>query len=184
MIKAVHTPDNKYRVTVTNDTNVERPWQWLDTFGIYTVRHARYYDKIEQDYRDNNEALLAIQENSANDEQFDLGIETHFKRAGLHFKRVALQGYSQGEWLDCVIYSDEEFIIMDMAHTLQQWWRGDVYVLTVEKSVTYANVDDSTDTIEQWQYVDSASGYYLNDDELDDDAEILALVDDLIPDNN
>ena len=184
MIKAVHTPDNKYRVTVDYDLCVDLPWNWLDTFGIYTVRHARGLSAIEQDWQGHNAALVEIQDNSANDEQFDLGIETHFKRAGLHFIRVALQGNSQGEWLDCVFYSDEEFIIKDMSYVIRQWFKGEVYVLTVEKSVTYANVDDANDTIEQWQYVESVGGYYLNDDELDDDAEILAVVDDLIPDNN
>ena len=103
----------------------------------------------------------------ADEEALESAIVRHCLRAGRNAKRLTLTGSSQGEWLEGVYAWDVG--TGDASETLQKWFEGSVYNVTLERAVTYARVDvsnsvavaDMTDTLTHWDCMYSLSGCYL-----------------------
>lgn len=73
---------------------------------------------------------------------------------------VTLQGYSQGEWADAVIFTKEEIDFGGLVENVRTWWRGDVYDLFVQYRKIYTATDGAT--IERWEDVeDTRNSLYL-----------------------
>jgi hypothetical protein len=66
-------------------------------------------------------------------------ITKHLTRAGFDCTFADLRGYSQGEWLDAVIYAKAGDITdwAGVAEEADAWFRGDVYSLHLERLETY-----------------------------------------------
>ena len=75
-------------------------------------------------------------------------IGTHFEAfKDISWLMVSFTGYSQGDWLEAVIYSDEGYGVADLkdvAEDLENIWRGECYVVSIEKPKVYTATDGST----------------------------------------
>lgn len=91
-------------------------------------------------------------------------ISTHLSRHGYTFKVLTSHGYSQSDWLDCVVYLDHTVtgteeadrlgVLEDLLDTWEAWLWGDSYLLQVEQLVTYRA--EGFPELTEWLPVDSA----------------------------
>jgi hypothetical protein len=81
--------------------------------------------------------------------------------SGVIARRITLQGYSQSEWADAIVYAKSNDLILDSAiESIRAWWRGDVYDLQAQYKKEYTAADG--ETIERWlDYDDARCGGYL-----------------------
>jgi hypothetical protein len=74
-----------------------------------------------------------------------------------------VRGYSQGEWLDVFVYcpsADAENLPAYLAE-FENYFRGDVYNVTFQRSKVFTAADGETVTI--WQDVDTIGGFITDD---------------------
>ena len=111
-----------------------------------------------------------IEEHADDADDVGAALIRHFQRNGWHASVESWTGYSQGDWLEYVIATPDNYL-PSLVDTLGHWLSGDVYVLSAEELVTWRN--DAGDTWETWEMIESVSGIYS---ELWNDAEILSEV--------
>jgi hypothetical protein len=90
-------------------------------------------------------------------------IRKHLTRAGFDCTFAELRGYSQGEWLDAVIYA-KAGDVGDWAATVNEidaWFRGDVYTVTLERLEVYTST--SGNELTQWETIDALGGVILTE---------------------
>jgi hypothetical protein len=90
-------------------------------------------------------------------------IRKHLTRAGYDCTFAQLRGYSQGEWLDAVIYA-KAGDVGDWAATVDEvdaWFRGDVYTVTLERLEVYTST--SGNELTQWETIDALGGVILTE---------------------
>jgi hypothetical protein len=151
------------------------PFDWGVLF-VQTLRKDNYMSELTTD-DGHRSAIREIQENNPHTsydgysrERLDkrnewerAAITRHLTRAGYDCTFAELRGFSQGEWLDAVIYA-KAGEIRDLAETVDEinaWFRGDVYTLALEELVTYTAATGST--IERWEAEDSIGGVILTE---------------------
>jgi hypothetical protein len=158
-----------------DDWRQDGPFDWGFLF-VQTLRKDNGMSELTTDdgHRD---SIHEIQENNPHTsydgysrERLDkrnewerAAITRHLTRAGYDCTFAELRGYSQGEWLDAVIYA-KAGEITDLAETVEEinaWFRGDVYTLALEELVTYTAPNGST--IERWEAEDSIGGVILTE---------------------
>lgn len=67
---------------------------------------------------------------------------------------IHLTGYSQGEWITLV--ADRAKVNLDL---LKAYYRGDTYLVRLERLETFVNQLDPTSTLEEWLPVEDADNY-------------------------
>jgi hypothetical protein len=133
-----------------------------DCLGVISLRTARGYADIGQGTH--NTQLVAIRDKFFHEpDKARRAIELYLSLAGQHSRFVALQGYSQSDWADVIIYGDGDWIEHSIP-ALSDWWKGDVYLLSLQTKKTYANVADLDDRIDQWETIECVAGITLSDD--------------------
>lgn len=156
-----HAIDDNTRIAVYPDYQVECPTEyWGNDIGIFTVSQARDLSPLSVELDDINLRLANIQYNSSD---FSGALDKLFRRAEMNYRVLHLQGYSQGEWLEAIIYGTvDDDVLASTGRELDQWFKGDVYTLSLETLVTYASVADTSDTHTHWQAEESVSGVYVD----------------------
>ena len=157
----IHKINDTTRIRVDYDYGVECPVDnYGNDIGIFTLTAGHGIKILSNSIDDHNLRLANIQYNSSNLQE---ALDRHFTRAGMNYKIVHLQGYCQSEWAEVVMYSTMSFDVIDSyVDELKQWWKGDVYILTIETEVTYVNTNNSNDTHTHWEITDSISGIYID----------------------
>jgi hypothetical protein len=89
----------------------------------------------------------------------------YLRLSGIPYKRVSLQGYSQGEWCEGIAYLPEGLSrrwrkdgrerLDSLISTMEDWWRGDVYQVTSQELVTYHTADGKK-TYQRWEQVEDS----------------------------
>jgi hypothetical protein len=81
---------------------------------------------------------------------------------GVANRIVTLQGYSQGEWCEAVVYltdeataEDSQTQLANLVSVLESWWRGDVYRVERQYRQVYTHADGRE--IERWETDEDAS---------------------------
>lgn len=134
-----------------------------EDFGVYTISNARWHNHITQGplTDDLNRLSRAREYYDWDDDRFQRAIELYLAFRGLNHQFLTLQGYSQGEWHEVVVYGDYE--LKDSIRTLRDWYRGDVYVIALETLHVYTE-EATGQTIERWE-IEEAIGAVILDDE-------------------
>jgi hypothetical protein len=156
--------DDKTRAVAYMDTSAISLDEIVgDEFGVYTLNTARGYNHITQGpLTDELRRLERARDNySWDDDKFQDAIERYLAMAGMQHKAVTLQGYSQGEWAQVIVYG--EFDLAGSIKAMRDWWRGDVYLIALETLHIYTEADTG-DTIERW-LIDECMGGVILDDE-------------------
>jgi hypothetical protein len=130
-----------------------------DDLGVYTLDISRGYKDISQG--DYTEELGRLQDRLTRD-QWESGIGKYLATAGYTYKFVSLRGYSQGDWADVVIYTNDTYDLTASGEALDTWFKGDIFTVCLEKLETYTS--SSGNTIERWEIEDSIGCITFSDD--------------------
>lgn len=134
-----------------------------DGVGIFSLDEARGLRQINIGERESELANLVDSLDYVGISRRDSAdaLIKHLNRAGYNADVVTLQGYSQGEWANVIIYSEYE--LKPMIEEVMNIWRGDVYCLVLEKFDIWQNSDGQERGI--WDAVDSIGGIMLRSDQ-------------------
>lgn len=131
-----------------------------DDLGVYTLDISRGYKDIAQG--EYTKELGYLQDKLTRD-QWESGVGKYLALAGMTYKFVSLRGYSQGDWADVVIYTNDTYDLTASAEALDTWFKGDVYTVCLEKLHTYTE-SSTGQTIERWEIEDSIGCITFSDD--------------------
>lgn len=144
--------------------------------GCFPVRTARGLNGVFGDLETCDE-LMQISKDALLKADYDTDTPTedlikHLEGKGLEVLPVDLRGYSQGEWMDVLLWtSRDKYGLEDngpvarnflehVSSDLGCWFRGDVYTLAVEELVTYHGPNGKT--IVRWETVENVDPVYEN----------------------
>lgn len=131
-----------------------------DELGVYFMEPHREYNRHNQgDYT--NE--LGHLQNRIDRDQEQSAIGKYLTLAGMKYKFVSLRGYSQSEWAEVVIYTNEDYDLNASAEALDTWFKGDIFTVCLEKLHTYTELSTGQ-TIERWEVEDSIGAITFSDD--------------------
>ncbi len=135
-----------------------------DGFGMFTLRIDRFLRR--QDFGEFTDELTRLADRVSLD-QLESAVGKYLNLSGKNYRTISLQGASQSDWAEVIVYSDEDFILTpEFRSALKSWWSGDIYTLVHQRREVYTNAD-GTKTIENWETVDSIGGIMVDDyDEL------------------
>ena len=174
----------KHRIALhRQESDSENPLTaYYDNAGCWTVSMARGLNPIHANVDDNvRETILRVTAETESDNYRDLTNEIVHeleKIHGLVVLPVSLQGYSQGEWMEVVLFTMPTIQPQSVARNtldhvrqdLTAWFRGDVYRLAVEELITYTAPNGKT--IERWEPVEDVDpvwdNYFYERPEIDD----------------
>jgi hypothetical protein len=155
---------------VINDTTRVKAYQDEDSYtldyivgdelGVYFMRPYGNYSHHNQGDLTSELGYL-IGKVDRHQEESALG--KYLALAGMKYKFVSLQGYSQSDWAEAVIYTNEDYHLDSSAEALATWFRGDIYTVCLEKLETYTSPFGDK-TIERWEVQDSIGCITLSDD--------------------
>lgn len=156
--------DDKTRAKAYIDTSVINLEEIVgDEFGVFTLDTARGYNAIKQGHL--TEQLERLERAGYNHdwskEQLGDAIERYLAMSGMNHKAISLQGYSQGEWAEVIVYGDYD--LTGSIHALRDWWRGDVYLVALERLHIYTE-EETGQTIERWEMEDCIGAVILDDE--------------------
>lgn len=145
---------------------------YYDHVGCWTVNQARGLNPIHVNVDDNvQETIRRVTEETESNNYRDLTNEIvdELERIhGLVVLPLSLQGYSQGEWMEVVLFTKPTIAPETVArntldHVRQDftaWFRGDVYGLAVEELITYTAPNGKT--IDRWETVEDVDPVWDN----------------------
>ena len=166
---------DKYRIALhRQEFASENPLtEYYDHVGCWTVNQARGLNPIHANVDDNvQETIRRVTDETESNNYRDLTNEIVHELERIHgliVWPVSLQGYSQGEWMEVVLFvkplSDEPGLValnvLDHARQdLTAWFRGDVYGLAVEELITYTAPNGKT--IDRWETVEDVDPVWDN----------------------
>lgn len=146
------------RLRIEQDTCAESPLDW-DNSAIIVTR-CPLYDRIDHmgiEKNDSADYLLDAYETA--DYYGQNPIEAAMKRAkrnGIEAIKFSWQGYSQGDWLEGIYIGEAAGL-----EAWKSWAQGDVYIVILERLVTWTDKDGRTQDL--WEIDDIVSGCYLSD---------------------
>jgi hypothetical protein len=91
----------------------------------------------------------------------------HANRAGYTAKKYELRGYMQSDYAEVIIYTLGDYGD-GMAETLDTWFKGDIYTITLERLEVFISPTSGRD-LNSWEWEDSIACILLetgSDDEL------------------
>jgi hypothetical protein len=155
--------DSTHRFLVEYDNASDFEWVVGDSLGFQTTQIARFMNPLRttDKYADVFQRIVSGQY----PDDFVGGwgkveriFTLYLRLSGVPYKRVSLQGHSQGEWCEGIAYLTEgvsqgqlDYLISD----LEGWWKGDVYQVTRQELVAYYTADGKK-TYKQWEQVEGS----------------------------
>lgn len=87
----------------------------------------------------------------------------HYARRGYKAEVVSLQGFTQGDWADVVVYVPNEHgeYIDGTIQSVRDWFEGSIYVLEHQTLETYIHATTLEKKFE-WETKDSLCGVYID----------------------
>lgn len=164
----------KHRIALhRQEFAVENPLSaYYDNAGCWTVSMARGLNPIHANVDYNVEQTIRrVTAETESDNYRDLTNELVHeleKVHGLVVMPVSLQGYSQGEWMEVILFSKPTIepetatraALGSISQDLTAWFRGDVYGLAVEELITYTAPNGKT--IVRWEPVEDVDPVWDN----------------------
>jgi hypothetical protein len=126
-----------------------------DLIGVQTLSISRGLRKLETDDKHRDQIAKIIDRLEGSEYETRTAIAKHLTRAGLVCQFVNLNGYSQSDWAEVVIYGDKEFFgnLTAEANVLDAWFKGEIYNLTLESLKTYTAEDG--ESLGRWEIEDA-----------------------------
>ena len=145
---------------------------YYDDVSCWSISQARGLNPIHANVDDNVlETIHRVTAETESNNYRDLTNEIvdELERIhGLVVLPVSLQGYSQGEWMEVVLFMkptiESEAVARNVLDHVRQdltaWFRGDVYGLAVEELITYTAPNGKT--IDRWETVEDVDPVWDN----------------------
>jgi len=181
MSEHITTITDDLRIVVTYDEGTDDPRDWTPECDV--MQYNVPYRSDADDFGDCQTTLGTVfgsVYDSTGDDAKALKVALRYKRffdVKEDIETSTITGYSQGDWADVVAVVPEGYgTPANHLRTFRQWKFGDVYVMTVERLVSYVRVaDDGMTPIwgeehDHWEMVDSLGGIYFTEDFPDDEA--------------
>lgn len=153
--------DKDTRISVWQDGEfIDYLHEWDHEYlGVSTIRISRDLSPLELNAELHKTQLKAITDWLPRND-WGKAIEKHFTRKNYLSRIVELQGYSQWEWADVVIWTtleqDQQAALDSFYDELTAWFRDGFYNVALEKRVVYTAPDGRT--LEQWEVEDAIGG--------------------------
>jgi hypothetical protein len=158
------TLGNEQRLTLSPD-NWPIAYEEIlgDLIGVQTLSIARGLREIQANDKHRDQVAQIVDRLGRYEEETKTAISKHLTRAGLVYEFVSLRGYSQGDWAEVVIYGDKEFFgtLTAEANTLDAWFKGEIYTLSLENLKTYKAEDG--ESLGRWETEDALSQIVISD---------------------
>lgn len=147
-----------------------------DYQGVFFMPSRGYYGALDYFTSKHNsdgkltDELVSLSQTLQDFKTYDEQAEdllTHVTRAGYLAKKYALRGYMQSDYAEVIVYAKGDYLD-GIAETLEQWFRGDVYTISLERLEVFISPTSGRD-LEYWESEDSISCILLesgSDDEL------------------
>jgi hypothetical protein len=152
--------NDTHRLVVSHDYWADLESVVGDSLGIYTLRTARGMSQLTQG--EFSEEFASLSRRVADSEQLKRTTGLWLTLKGWNWQVVDLSGYSQGEWAEVIVYG--EFDLAPSIEALREFWRGDVYTVTLETKETYTHDVYPSKKLEQWEAQDWLSGVIFTAD--------------------
>ena len=145
---------------------------YYDHIGCWTVNQARGLNPIHVNVDDNvQETIRRVTDETESNNHRDLTNEIVHELERIHglvVLPVSLQGYSQGEWMEVILFVKPgnepgmvaESILDHIRQDFTAWFRGDVYIIALEELITYTAPNGKT--ITRWEGVDEVAASWDN----------------------
>ena len=171
-LQIIETDKPTYEKTLGNEQRLTlRPDFWPiayeeilgDLISVQTLSIARGLSEIQTRDKHRDQVARIIEKLGRYEEETKTAIAKHLTRAGLVYEFVSLRGYSQGDWAEVVIYGEKEFFgnLRLEAITLDAWFKGEIYTMTLENLKTYKAEDG--ESLGRWQIEDTLSQIVISD---------------------
>jgi len=176
---------DKHRIAIyRQEWDTPNPLEaYYDSTSCWTVRTARGLNPIFSAVDDGTEELIRrVTAETESHTYADLQNEIvdALERSEFEFvvMPASLQGYSQGDWLDVILFQERGVepesatrVLLDHVRLdLEAWFRGDVYVIALEELVTYTAPNGKT--IDRWEAVEDVpavqDNYFHERPDIDD----------------
>ena len=132
----------------------------------YWTTKENSYGKLTAELLD----LCGAVEGFKNYDELTEALLLHTKRANYVSKNYSFSGYSQGEYMEAIIYGQGDYI-NGMATTVDAWIKGDIFTVALETLETYES-KVSGKIINQWEATESIGGVILDNGT---EAELIAI---------
>lgn len=155
---------NGERIALYHDTSSVSYEEFLgDCLGVQTLRIADRLRPMASNDGE-TEAINEIYDRlGSNTEALQAAITKHFERQDKTCVFLDLNGYSQGEWCEVVLYANKTDIYdwPSVIAEVRSYWRGDVFTAALEKLKVYTASDFTQ--IGEWEAEDQIVGVILSD---------------------
>jgi len=180
MSEHITTVTDDLRIVVDNDEGTDDPRDWTPECDVLQY-NVPYLDRADDlgDCQTTLGTVFTIVYGNTGDDAKALKVALRYKRffdVKEEIDTTTITGYSQGDWADVVAVVPEGYgTPADHLRTFRQWKFGDVYVIAVQRRVTYVRVEegdspDWSDQHDHWETLDSFGGIYFTEDWPEDEA--------------
>lgn len=153
--------DQDTRISVWQDDEfIDYLHDWEhEYFGVFTLGVSRDLRPLELNAELHKDNLNAIR-GWLRANEWHTAIDKHFRRQNYLARIIELQGYSQWEWADVVIWTtlqqDQQAALDSFYDELTAWFRDGFHNVALEKRVVYTAPDGRT--LEQWEVEHAIGG--------------------------
>jgi hypothetical protein len=162
--------DSTHRYLVEYDNGSDFEWVVGDSLGFQATQVARFMNPLRTRDQYGDVFQRIVSEQYPDDFvggwwKVERIFTLYLRLSGIPYKRVSLQGYSQGEWCEGIAYLPEGLSrrwrkdgrerLDSLISTMEDWWRGDVYQVTSQELVTYHTADGKK-TYQRWEQVEDS----------------------------
>lgn len=175
---------DKHRIALhRQESESENPLTaYYDHVGCWTVAEGRGLNPVHVNVDDNvQETIRRVTDETESNNYRDLTNEIVHDLERIHglvVLPVSLQGYSQSDWMEVVLFTKPTVGPQSIARNtldhirqdLTAWFRGDVYIIALEELITYTAPNGKT--ITRWETVEDVDSvwdnYFYERPEIDD----------------
>lgn len=158
--------DDTHRLVLSYDIYAENPLvDWDFEAGMYPLdidERELSRQKLTLDYKGLVDGLDRLRDRLSGEDLYT-AVNKNLHRNGMVAMFKTFYGQSRSDAFRAVVFSENADYMVGLIETFDKYYRGEVYAVSLEKKVTYVNVDNAEDSHSHWELVESVHGVYLND---------------------
>lgn len=171
--------DDTHRLVLSYDIYAENPLvDWDLEAGMYPLdidERELSREKLTLDYKGLVDGLDRLRDRLSGEDLYT-AVNKNLHRNGMVAVFKTFYGQCRSDAFRAVVFSENADYAQGLIDTFNQYYSGQVYVVSLEKKVTYVNVDDAEDSHTHWEVVEQVHGCYLNDTDSNSEvAEVLGV---------
>lgn len=158
--------DDTHRLVLSYDIYAENPLvDWDFEAGMYPLdidERELSREKLTLDYKGIVDGLDRLRDRLSGEDLYT-AVNKNLHRNGMVAVFKTFYGQMRSDAFRAVVFSENADYAQGLIDTFNQYYSGQVYVVTLERQVTYVNVDDAEDFHTHWEVVEQVHGCYLED---------------------